>query len=117
MNAAAALTIAVFLLAVTGWGLVLAATRRRPATGFLIAVAIGELELLVQAAVAVGFLIAGHEPDSMGEFIGYLVVTTGLLPFALVRARAEEATPFDAAVVAVTAFAVAVAVLRLLSLW
>jgi hypothetical protein len=78
---------------------------------------VGEVELVIQAAVAVALLVAGHDPASLGEFLGYLVVTVALLPFALNRARHPEATRFDSAVVGVTAIAVAVAVLRLLSLW
>jgi len=117
VNAAISLSIALFLAALAVWGLLLAAAGRPPSRGYLIAVVVAEIELVLQAAVAGVLIVAGHDPDSLGEFLGYLVVTVALLPVALNRARHPQATRFDAAVVGVTAVAVGVATLRLLSLW
>lgn len=117
MNAAISLSIAVFLAALAVWGTGAAFTRRRPQRGYLVAVAIAEVELLIQAVVALAIIAAGHRPDSMGEYLGYLVVTVALLPVAWNRARSPHATPWDNGVVAAVCVAVAVAVLRLLSLW
>ena len=52
MNAIVALAIFVFLLALSVWGLILAVTRRPPDRTYLAAVAIGEVELVLQAVVA-----------------------------------------------------------------
>jgi hypothetical protein len=117
VNPVVSLSIALFLGVLAVWGLALAAAGRPPTRAYLVAGVIGEVELVLQGAVAAALLVAGHDPASVGEFLGYLLVTVGLLPVALNRARAPEATRFDAAVVAVTAIAVAVAVLRLQSLW
>lgn len=117
MNAVLSLSIAVFLGALTVWGLGLAAAGRRPDRTYLLACLVVEAELIVQALIAVIAMIAGHEPDSYGEFAGYLVVSVGLVPFALNRAQSPQSTRFDSAVVGVVCFAVAIAVLRLLSLW
>jgi hypothetical protein len=111
------LSIAVFLAALALWGAGAAVAGRTPQRGYLIAVAIAELELILQAVAALIVIATGHRPDVMGEYLGYLVVTVALLPFALNRARSPEATRWDNAVVAVTCVAVAVAVLRLLALW
>lgn len=117
MSAAVSLSIAVFLAALAVWGLALAALGRRPDRTYLIAVLVAEVELVLQAAVALAVVIAGHETESLGEFLGYLVVSVALVPFGLNRARAPEATRFDSAVLGIICIAVGVAVIRLLSLW
>jgi hypothetical protein len=117
VNAAVSLSITAFLLAIAVWGIALAAVGRRPERTYLVAVVIGQVELVLQGLVAVGFILAGHEPESLGEYLGYLMVTVALLPFAFNRGRVPEATRWDSAVIGVVAFAVAIAVIRLLSLW
>jgi hypothetical protein len=117
MNLIAALAIFVFLMALSVWGLVLAVCRRPPNRTYLSAVVVGELELVIQAVVALVVIIAGHRPPSIAEYFGYLFVTVALVPYALARARSPQANYWDSSVVAVVTFAVAVAVLRLLDLW
>ena len=117
MNAIIALAIFVFLMALSVWGLVLAVTRRPPDRTYLTAVAIGELELVLQAIVALAVIAGGHRPPAMGEYLGYLLATVVLLPYGIVRGRSPSANHWDSAVIAVVTFAVAVAVLRLLALW
>ena len=117
LNAIAALAIFVFLMALSVWGLILAVTRRRPDRTYLAAVAIGEIELVLQAIVALVMIAGGHRPPSIGEFLGYLLATVILLPYGIVRGRSPQATQWDSGVIAVVTFAVAVAVLRLLALW
>jgi hypothetical protein len=117
MNAIASLAIFVFLMALSVWGLVLALTRRAPDRTYLTAAAIGELELIVQAIVALIVIAGGHRPPSLGEYLGYLLATVILVPYGIVRGRAPQANHWDSGVLAVVTFAVAVAVLRLLALW
>ena len=75
MNAIVALAIFLFLMALSLWGLVLAVTRRPPDRTYLAAVAIGEVEVVLQAVVALAAIAAGHRPPSLGEYLGYLVAT------------------------------------------
>ncbi len=117
MNAIAALAIFVFLMVLSVWGLVLAVRRRAPDRTYLSAVVVGEVELVLQAIVALIVIIAGHRPPSIAEYLAYLLVTVALVPYALVRARSPQANYWDTSVVAVVTFAVGVAVLRLLDLW
>jgi len=117
MSTIVALAIFVFLLALSVWGLVLAVTRRPPDRTYLTAVAIGEVELVLQAIVALIVIAGGHRPPAMGEYLGYLAATVILLPYGIVRGRSPNANHWDSAVIAVVTFAVAVAVLRLLALW
>ena len=117
MNAIVALAIFLFLMALSVWGLVLAVTRRPPDQTYLAAVAIGEVEVVLQAVVALAAIAAGHRPASLGEYLGYLVATVILLPYGIVRGRSPHANHWDSAINAVVTFAVAVAVLRLLALW
>jgi hypothetical protein len=116
--AAISLSIAVFIAALAVWGLVLAVVGRPPDRTYLAACWVGQAELVLQAAAALIAMAAGHRPDATGEYLGYLVITVSLLPFALLRARdAQEPTRWESATIAAVAFAVAVAVVRLLSLW
>lgn len=118
MNAVVSLSIAVFIAALAVWGLVLAVIGRPPDRTYVAAVWVGQAELTLQGLVALGVIAAGHRPESMGEYLGYLFLTVALLPFALQRARdAEEPTRWESAIIAAVALAVSVAVVRLLSLW
>jgi hypothetical protein len=117
MNAIASLAIFVFLIALSVWGIVLAVTRRAPDRTYLAAVAIGELELVLQAIAALVVIAGGHRPPSLAEYLGYLLATVILLPYGIVRGRSPHANHWDSGVIAVVTFAVAVAVLRLLALW
>jgi hypothetical protein len=117
MNAIVALAIFLFLMALSVWGLVLAVTRRPPDRTYLAAAAIGEVELLLQAVVALIVIAGGHRPPSLGEYLGYLAATVILVPYGIVRGRSPQANHWDSGVMAAVTFAVAVAVLRLLALW
>jgi hypothetical protein len=117
MNAIASLAIVVFLMALSVWGLALAVSRRPPDRTYLAAVAIGEVELVLQAIVALAVIAGGHRPPSLGEYLGYLLATVVLVPYGIVRGHSPHANHWDSGVIAVVTFAVAVAVLRLLALW
>ncbi|MCB0881258.1 MAG: hypothetical protein KDC33_03450 [Thermoleophilia bacterium] len=111
------LTIVAFLVLVGLWGVASGTRGGAPGRPLLMAAALAELELVVHAVVALAVMAAGHRPDSTGEFLGYVVVTVGMIPFALARARGPHATRFDAVVLGIVCLVTAVAVLRLLSLW
>lgn len=117
MNTIASLAIFLFLIALSIWGVVLTVRRRAPDRTYLAAVAVGEIELVLQALAAVIVIAGGHRPPEIAEYFGYLFVTVALVPYALVRARSPHATFWDSSVVAIVTFAVAIAVLRLLALW
>jgi hypothetical protein len=117
MSVVVSLAIVVFLLALSVWGLVLAVTGRAPDRTYLAAAVVGEIELLLQAIVALAVIAGGHRPPSMGEYLGYLAATVVLVPYGIVRARSPHANNWDSGVMAAVTFAVAVAVLRLLALW
>lgn len=117
MLAPVTLTIVVFVALVGLWGVASGARGGPPGRPLLMAAALAELELVVQAAVALAVIAGGHRPDSMGEFLGYLLVTVGMIPVAWARARGPHATRFDAVVLGIVCLVTAVAVLRLLSLW
>ncbi len=76
-----------------------------------------EFELLVQAAIAAVVVIGGHATESLPEFIGYAISSVILIPVTLERARGMDPSRWDPAIVGAVCFALAVAVLRLLSLW
>jgi len=117
MVPALTLSIVVFLVGLGFWGIATGATRRMPGRPLLVATLIAEAELVIQAAAAAVAIAAGHRPESTGEWVGYAIVTVGMIPFAWNRARGPHATPFDAAVLGIVCLVTAVAVLRLLSLW
>ncbi|MDQ2708108.1 MAG: hypothetical protein M3Z25_10935 [Actinomycetota bacterium] len=110
-NTLVALTagLAVFGLVTTALG--------RPA-GRTHAVAVGVVEglLVLQALLAAARVLGGARPPETETFLIYLLVSVCVLPIGLQFARADE-TRWGGAVIAVTAVATGVAVLRLLSLW
>jgi hypothetical protein len=117
MNAIAALAICVFLLAIAAWATVSAIRGVAPSRGMLMFAAICELELVLQALIALLVIAKGHHLPSIGEYLGYLFVTVVLVPYGIVRARGPEPGRWDSAALAAIAVAVAIAVLRLLYLW
>jgi len=111
------LTVALYLFALAVWGVALAIAGRPPDRPYVIAVLIGEAEVVLHAVGATIAIIAGHRPDSMGEFFGYLLTSVVLLPFVLRLAQDGRATRWDSATIGAVALAVGVAVIRLLGLW
>ena len=111
------LSIAVLLFSLGAWGIGLAATGRTLERPYVTATLLVEAELVIQAIAAAAILVGGHRPNSLPEFIGYLVTSIILIPFALERARGIEQTRWEPAIVGAVCIALAVAVLRLLSLW
>lgn len=110
------LTVALFLFALAVWGIGLAIAGRPPDRPYVIAVLVGQAEVMLHALGATVAIIAGHRPDAMGEFIGYMLVSVILLPFVLRLAR-DGATRWDSATIGAVSLAVGVAVIRLLGLW
>lgn len=112
-----ALSIALLLALLAIWGGVAAALGRPPGLRYLIALAIVEFELLVQAVIALVRLGAGQGDPPLAPFLGYLLVSVALLPFVTRPGSVGERSRWDSAIIAAVCLAVAVAVLRLLSLW
>lgn len=112
-----AFSIAALLLAVALWSTAMAVLGRPPGPRLLLAAGIVELELIVQAIIAVVRLFLGHEDPPLGPFLGYLLVSVVLLPI-VIRPGAEGArSRWDSAIIAAVCIAVAVAVLRLVAIW
>lgn len=111
------LTIAVFLFALAVWGIGLSIAGRAPDRAYVIGVLLGEAEVVLHAVAALIAITAGHRPDSMGEFLGYLLTSVILLPFVLRLTQDGRATRWDSATIGFVALAVGVAVIRLLGLW
>ncbi len=109
------------LAALAVFGIVLTVTNRPPARSLRLAVGAATALLAVQAVIAAVRVFAGHTLPETSTFLIYLVVSVGVLPFALQFATAESEdegpTRWGGAVVAVAAVAVGVAVLRLQGLW
>lgn len=84
---------------------------------FVVAALVAEAELIIQAAIAGVIVIGGHTTESLPEFVGYGISSVILIPVALERARGVEPNRWDPAIVGAVCLALAVAVLRLLSLW
>jgi len=111
------LTVAVFLFALAVWGIGLAVAGRPPDRAYVIGVLLGEAEVLLHGAAALIAIAAGHRPDSMGEYLGYLLTSVVLLPFVLRLTHDGRSTRWDSATIGAVALAVGVAVIRLLGLW
>jgi hypothetical protein len=60
----------------------------------------------LRAVAGLGWLLAGHEPDSYSTHVGYLVVSVGVIPFALQSVRDDEDV-WSLGVIAVAALTVA----------
>ena len=111
--AAAVLVLTLVLAAV---GLVLALLDRRPGKPLLQGVLLLQLLLIGQAVVATYLLLGGDRPDDQGAFVGYLVVSTLLLPAGLIWSF-EEKSRYGTLVLAAVCAVVAVLQVRLQSLW
>lgn len=116
MVPALSLSIAVYLFALTLWGLALSLVGRPPDRTYLLATLLGEAEVLVHALIGGIGIAAGHRPGSMGEFLGYLLVSIMLIPFVLQLARAGS-TRWDSLTIGAVCLAVGVAVIRMMGLW
>lgn len=112
-----ALSIALLLALLAVWGAAAALLGHAPGPRYLIAVALVELELVVQALIAVIRLAANHSDPPLAPFLGYLLVSVVLLPFVARPGSEGGRTRWDSAIIAAVCIAVGVAVLRLLSLW
>ena len=112
-----ALSIVLLLAVLAVWGAVAAVLGRPPDPRYLLGIALVELELVVQAIIALVRLAAGQSDPPLAPFLGYLLVSVVLLPFVARPGSEGDRSRWDSAILAAVCVAVAVAVLRLLSLW
>ncbi len=117
MIPAISISIALVLVGLAIWGVALFALGRPPDRPFLIVVAIAEVELLLHAGAALVGLVGGHETESLPQFLGYSLASVALLPVVLRPGQDAARTRWDSISIAAVSIALAVAVLRLLSLW
>jgi hypothetical protein len=113
---ALATTIIVASLLMAGWALVTALRDRPPTIAHLVGLAILELVLIVQEAIAMQRLVDGDRPAETPVFIGYLVASLVILPLGGWLAWLER-TRWGSAIIAFAAVVIPVLVLRLQHLW
>jgi hypothetical protein len=111
-----ALAVIAASLLVAAWCFVAARRDRWIGRGELAALALVEIALLVQAAVAVVRIVAGTRPEQFATFLGYLVTSVLVLPLGLVLSFMER-TRWGAVIAGGAAVVVAVLSLRLLQVW
>lgn len=112
-----AISIAVLLAGLALWGAGAALLGHAPDRRYLLAVGVIEAELIVQAVIALIRLISGHDGTAIAPFLGYLFVSIVLLPVVWRPGSVGSRSRWDSAIIAAVCVAVAVAVLRLVSLW
>ncbi|MEJ5945019.1 hypothetical protein WDZ17_06875 [Pseudokineococcus basanitobsidens] len=103
-------------LALAAWSLVGALRAARPSGGQLLLAAVLEVLVLVQAAVAVVYVVTGTRPVSTATFAGYLLTVVVLLPVGVFWGLADRSR-WGNGVLAITAVTTAVLVLRLEQIW
>lgn len=104
-------------VALAAFGLATTALGRPAGREHSLAVGVVEAVLVVQAVIAAVMVVTGARPVETQTFLIYLLVSLCVLPIGLQFARADEETRWGGTVIAVTALATGVAVLRLYSLW
>jgi hypothetical protein len=103
-------------LAVAAWCLVATLRDRPPGISQFAGIAVVELALLIQEAIATQRLVDGDRPDELATFIGYLIASLVILPLAGWLGWLER-TKWGSAIVGFGCLVIPVLVLRLLRLW
>ena len=104
------------MLALAGWATVAAVRGRRPSGAQLVALAVAEAVLLVQAVGGVVALARGDHEVSTVTFAGYLLASVVVLPLGALWGIADHSR-WGNGVIAIACFVVAVVMLRLLQVW
>ena len=115
MLSAYGITIAAALVGLAVWGLVLFVKGRSPDRTYLTVLALAELELLVLAAVVGVGIMIGNITGNL-PLAGYLFLSLILLPLVSRPGAGDTRTRWDSATIAAVCIAVAVVVLRIISL-
>lgn len=113
-GAAWVLVAAALVLAV--WGVVGAVRAARPAGLQLLGMAVLEVALLLQAAVAGVRLVGGADVGSTGTVVAYLVASVVVLPAGALWGIADRSR-WGNGVIAVACVTAAVLVVRLVQVW
>jgi hypothetical protein len=111
-----AITLIVVALLVAGFGGIMAILDRPPRLVQLAGLAIVEVVLVVQAAVAMAKVFTGDRPDQLATFIGYLLTAILIPPLAALVGWSER-TRWGSTIVAIAGAIVAVMVVRLQQVW
>ncbi|GAA1686017.1 hypothetical protein [Fodinicola feengrottensis] len=116
MTPAVTTVVVAVAFAMAAWSLVLAARNKLPGRLTLGGLAVVELALLVQLAVAIVLLAQGHQVPQFWTFLGYLVASLIVVPVGAVWALSER-TRWSSVVLAVACVVVPILVLRLNQIW
>ncbi|MDH3226397.1 MAG: hypothetical protein OEM67_04820 [Thermoleophilia bacterium] len=117
MIPAISISIALVLVGLAAWGIALFALGRAPNRPFLVVAWIAVMELVLQTGAALIGIAAGHETESLPQFTGYALASLVLLPVVLRPGQQAARTRWDSISIGAVAIALAIAVLRMLSLW
>ena len=109
-----ALIVAALVLA--AWSLIVVVLDRTPSDVLLIALALLETGLLVQAVVAAARLVGGDGPDSAVVFTGYLIASLLILPAGTFWSLAERSR-WGTGVLTVACLVVPVVIVRMNQTW
>jgi hypothetical protein len=117
MVPAVTISIAFVLVVLALWGAALFVIGHPPSRSFIVVAVIVEAELVLHAGAALIAIAAGHETESLPQYLGYAFASVVLLPVVLRPGQRDARTRWDAISIAVVSVALSVAVLRLLALW
>lgn len=116
MTGPLATAIIIASLVLAGWGLLTTVLNRPAGISHLIGLAVVEVALLGQVAVAIVLLARGERPAEFATFIGYLVAGPLVLPLGAALALVERSR-WGSAIVTVAALVIPVLILRLQQVW
>ena len=111
-----ALALVAAMLVLAGWAVQAAVRGRRPSGAQLVALAVAEAVLLVQAVGGVVALARTDHEVSTPTFVGYLLASVVVLPLGTLWGIADHSR-WGNGVIAIACVVVAVVMLRLLQVW
>jgi hypothetical protein len=116
MTAALVVAIVIGTLGLAASALLWAALDRPVRLGHVVAGAVLELLVIVQALLAVARLVGGNRPSAVPTFVGYLLGSLVVLPLGVLWAL-EERTRWSSVVLGIAAVTVTVIVVRMNVVW
>jgi hypothetical protein len=116
VNDALAAMIGAAALALAGWVLVPVLRNRWIDCAHVVALGVLEGALVAQAVLAIVWTAQGNRPTELATFIGYLIASVLVLPFAVLLSYLER-TKWGSVIVMAGCVVTAVLMLRLYQVW